>query len=82
MFCDIADAWASIWFLARSATSAAKSVPWMREREASIFWVWLVRLDMANRSLFKRTSTLDRSDRLWYLPYVLECNGKSSCFGM
>ena len=45
----MADAWASIavadcasiWFLARSAASAAKSVSWMLEREASIFWVWL-----------------------------------------
>jgi len=37
MFCDMAEAWASIWFLARPAASVAKSVSWMLEREASIF---------------------------------------------
>ena len=60
MFCEIADAWANIavadwariWFLARSAASAAKSVSWMLEREASIFCVWLVRLDMVKAKRF------------------------------
>ena len=43
---------ARIWFLARSAASAAKSVSWMLEREASIFCVWLVRLDMVKAKRF------------------------------
>ena len=45
MFCDMAEAWASIavadcariWFLARSAASAAKSASSIVDREASIF---------------------------------------------
>ena len=56
----MAEAWASIavadcasiWFLARSAASAAKSVSWMLEREASIFCVWLVRLDIVKAKRF------------------------------
>ena len=51
MFCDIAEAWASIavadcasiWFLARSAASAAKSASSILDREASIF-CWRIEL--------------------------------------
>ena len=56
----MADAWASIavadcariWFLARSAASAAKSASSILDREASIFWVWLIRLDMVKAKRF------------------------------
>ena len=80
MFCEIADAWASIavsncasiWFLARSAV---KSVSWMLEREASIFWVWLVRLDMvkAKRWIVEPTFAWFA----WYQPLSLDYQRES-----
>ena len=43
---------ARIWFLARSAASAAKSASSILDREDSIFWMLLLKLDMVNCSLF------------------------------
>ena len=60
IFCEIAEAWASmavadcasIWFLAKSVASAAKSASSILDRDDSIFCVWLVRLNMVKAKRF------------------------------
>ena len=60
IFCEMADACANIavpdcakiWFLARSAASAAKSTSSMLDLADSMLWMLLVKLDMVNCNLF------------------------------